>query len=240
MKALRIPLTLAAVALLASPLVATRAAAQAAGGGKPTVAVLYFNNNALGKANGELAPLSKGTADMLITELAANPNLRVVERDQIQSLLAEQKLSQDGKLDQETAIKVGKILGAHHMVTGGFTTDPAGGKTLRFDFRVFNTETSALEFADRVQGKTDDFMTLVTQVADKISKGAKLPDLPKRVGEARQEQAKKVPYEAVMLYSRGLAAKDAGKKGEAVTLFNQALAKFPEFDKAKSELSKLQ
>lgn len=235
MKALRMTLSLATLALLASP----AAAQQAAGGGKPTVAVLYFNNNALGAQQGELAPLSKGTADMLITELSQNGGIRVVERDQIQKLLEEQKLSQDGKLDNETALKLGKIVGAHHMVTGGFIT-ANNGKTLRFDFRVFNTETSAIEFTGRVDGKTDDFMTLVTQVAEKINTGAKLPELPKRLSEARAEQAKKVPYAAVMLYSKGLAAADAGRKGEAVTLFNQALEKFPEFDKAKVELKKLQ
>ena len=57
-------------------LVAGVAAAQS----KPTLAVLPLTNSALGKANDELQPLSKGLADMLITSLASNPNVRVVER----------------------------------------------------------------------------------------------------------------------------------------------------------------
>lgn len=218
--------------------------AAAQGGSKPTVAVLYFNNGSIGAANAELQPLSKGIADMLIGELAMNPAIRVVERDQIQKVLEEQKLSTDGKVDGETAVKVGKLLGAHHMVTGGFITDRSG--KMRFVARVFNVETGLVEFpaaggpTGLVEGKIDNFMELVNQLATRINTGAKLPDIPARVGEARKEAAKKVPYEAIALYSKGLAAKDAGNKAEAVTLFKKTIEKFPDFEKPKDELKKLQ
>lgn len=231
-------------ALLAALAVAVPSLVAAQGGGKPTVAVLYFNNSAIGAANAELQPLSKGIADMLIGELAANPGLRVVERDQIQKVLEEQKLSTDGKVDNETAVKVGKLVGAHYMVTGGFVTDRSG--RMRFTARVFKTETSEIVFPAAggpngvVNGKIDDFMELVVQLAAKINDGAKLPAIPARVGEARKEAAKKVPYEAIALYSKGLAAKDAGNKAEAVSLFRKSLDKFPAFDKAEAELKKLQ
>lgn len=224
-------------ALLAALAVAVPSLVAAQGGSKPTVAVLYFNNGAIGAANAELQPLSKGIADMLIGELAANPGIRVVERDQIQKVLEEQKLSTDGRVDNETAVKVGKLVGAHYMVTGGFVTDRSG--RMRFAARVFNTETSLILFGPTVNGKIDDFMELVVQLAAKINEGAKLPAIPARVGEARKEAAKKVPYEAIALYSKGLAAKDAGNKAEAVSLFRKSLDKFPAFDKAKAELDKL-
>lgn len=231
-------------ALLAALAAAVPSLVAAQGGSKPTVAVLYFNNSAIGAANVELQPLSKGIADMLIGELAANPNIRVVERDQIEKVLKEQSLSTEGKVDNESAVKVGKLVGAHYMVTGGFVTDRSG--RMRFTARVFNTETSLIVFPAAggpngvVNGKIEDFMELVVQLAAKINDGAKLPAIPARVGEARKEAAKKVPYEAIALYSKGLAAKDAGNKAEAVTLFRKSLDKFPAFDKAEAELKKLQ
>lgn len=211
---------------------------------KPTVAVLYFNNGAIGKAHEELAPLSKGTADLLIGELAVNPGITVVERDQIQKLLEEQNLTKANLTDQATAVKIGKLLNAHYMVTGGYITDGKG--TITFTSRVFKVETSEIVFpnpASKVstaRGKIDNFMDLVTQLAGVLNAGLKLPDVPVRVGEARKEAAKKVPFEAVALYSQALQAKDEGKKAEAVTLFRKSLDKFPEFDKAKTELAKLQ
>lgn len=231
-------------AMLTALVAAVPSVVAAQGGSKPTVAVLYFNNSAIGAANAELQPLSKGIADMLIGELAANPNIRVVERDQIQKVLEEQKLSTEGKVDGESAVKVGKLVGAHYMVTGGFVTDRSG--RMRFTARVFNTESSLIIFpaaggpSGVVNGKIEDFMELVVQLATKINDGAKLPNIPARVGEARKEAAKKVPYEAIALYSKGLAAKDAGNKAEAVTLFRKSLDKFPSFDKAEAELKKLQ
>ncbi len=83
-------------------------------------------------------------------------------------------------------------------------------------------------------------MELINQLAGKLNAGMKLPDIPARVGEAQKEAAKKVPYEAIALYSKALAAKDAGNKAEAVTLFKKSLDKFPQFDKAQVELKKLQ
>jgi hypothetical protein len=241
MKILKSFALIAAIATLGMTL-SSPAAAQS--GGKATVAVLYFNNGAIGKQHDELEPLSKGTADLLIGELAANANIRVVERDQIQKIMEEQKLSMTDMQNKETAVRVGKLLGAHHMVTGGFITDPRGNIT--FTSRVFSTETSEIEFPNpkdkdsKVMGKVDNFMELINQLAGKLNVGMKLPELPARVGEAKKEAAKKVPYEAIALYSKGLAAKDAGNKQEAVTLFNKALEKFPDFEKAKSERAKLQ
>ena len=204
---------------------------------KPTVAVLPFNNGATGKANEELGPLSKGIQDILTNEMAANTAIRVVERDQIQKLLEEQRLNTGGQVDAATVVKVGKLLGVHHMVTGGFITNR--GQDMNLNVRCFNVETGEIEFTTSGVNKIDNLFALVNSVAGKINKGLKLPDIPKQLGDARQAQAEKVPYQAVMLYSRALNAKDAGKKQEAVTLFKQTLEKFPDYEAAKTELKKL-
>ena len=214
-------------------LAATSAFAQS----KPTVAVLPFNDGATGKANEELAPLSKGIQDILTNEMAANTGIRVVERDQIQHVLDEQKLASSGTVDKETAVKVGKLLGVHHMVTGGFITDRS--QSMNLSVRVFNVETGEIEYTTSGMNKIDNLFALVNSVAGKINKGLKLPDIPKQVGEARSAQAEKVPYQAVMLYSRALNAKDANKKSEAIALFKQTLDKFPDYQAAKDELKKL-
>jgi TolB-like protein len=219
-------------------LVAATAMAQS----KPTVAVLYFTNSALGANNAELQPLSKGLADLLIQSLAANTNIRVVERDRIQAVLDEQKLATDGKLDPASAVRVGKIVGAHHMVTGVYVTELRGG-TLRLSARVFNTETSEIEKGDFVvDGKTDAIIPLIEQLGARLNSGLKLPDIPARAREEHAAAAKKqekVPFQAVMLYSRALDEKDHGNKDKAITLFKQAITAFPDYEAPKAELKKL-
>ena len=119
------------------------AAAQAA---KPTVAIMYFNNNVFTKDARDYDGLTKGVPDFLVTEMASNPNIRVIERDQVQKLIDEQKLTSGGQVDRETAVKVGKLLGAQHMIFGGFMADPKGN--FRIDARAVNVEIGR----DRVHG----------------------------------------------------------------------------------------
>lgn len=223
-------------------LVAGAAAAQS----KPTLAVLPLTNSALGKANDELQPLSKGLADMLISSLAANTNIRVVERDRIQAVLEEQKLASGGNVDASTAVKLGKILGAHHMVTGVFITEVPKGTAaanMRISLRVFNVETSEVERINaQVNGKTDAILLLIDKLGATLNTELKLPDIP---APAREEHAasvkkqEKVPFQAVMLYSRALEAKDKGDKQGAVTLFKQSIDQFPAYEAPKKELEKL-
>ncbi len=213
------------------------AASSAFAQSKPTVAIMYFNDGAIGKSHEELAPLSKGICDMLITEMADNPAIKVIERDQLQSIMAEQKLSTDKAVDVETAVKVGKLLSVHHMIFGGFVTDPGGNMVL--NLRSVNVETSVVEYVTNATDKTVNLLALIHKVAMKANAGLKLPDIPKQLGEARAAKAEKIPFTSVMLYSRGLEAKDAGKNKEAITLFNQALSAFPDYEAPKKELAKL-
>ena len=74
---------------------------------RPTVAIMpYFTNGAV-MNHAEYDALGKGISDVLITELATNPALRVIERDRVQQLLDEQNLGASGRVDKETAAKIG-------------------------------------------------------------------------------------------------------------------------------------
>lgn len=204
---------------------------------RPTVAVMYFGNGAIGAAHQELEPLTKGIPDLLISEMAANPGLRVVERDNLQRMIDEQNLSASDRVDSETAVRLGRILGAHHMIVGAFVTDARG--TMRLTARAVNVETSEVEHIESVQGKQENLMMLITQLAGRMNSGLKLPDIPRAIRDTREQTSKKIPFQAAMLYSRALAAKDNGEKAEAVQLLSRALEQYPEYEPALRERQKL-
>lgn len=223
----------ALVSLVAVPLVAQEDL-------RPTVAVLPFVNSAIGATNDELAPLSKGIADLLITHLAQNPGVRVVERENIQRLLAEQDMAANGRVDDATAARLGKLLGAKHMVTGSFVTDRSG--TMVITIKSIDSETGRIEWSHMEPGKTDEFLAIIAKVGATANTALKLPELTpsaRQTSEAKAEKQKKVPFQAVMLYSRALRAQDAGNKAEAITLFQQTVDKFPQFEDADVALKKL-
>jgi TolB-like protein len=147
---------------------------------KPVIAVMYFDNNSFGKDRADYDGLGKGIADMLITDMAANPNVRVVERERVQALLTEQNLTKSGAVDPQTAIRLGKIIGAQYMITGGFMSDGRGNLVLTA--RAINVETSAIMNPTRINAKGDDVLGLIAQMSARLNGDMKLPAL--RVGDA--------------------------------------------------------
>jgi TolB-like protein len=236
---------IAPLALFGASLVAPLAlvAAQSA---KPTVAIMYFNNNVITKDARDYDGLSKGLPDFLITEMSSNPSIRVVERDQVQKLIDEQKLVGAGQVDRESAVKVGKLLGAQHMIFGGFMADPKGN--FRIDARAVNVETGAIEFTDRVQDRSDNVLTLVGQLASRLNAGLKLPASPMRTGDASgpsgAQQAgapspTRLPMRVAVLYGKALDMADRGDKARAVELFSAVLKEFPDYTPARTGMAKV-
>ena len=228
-----------AMAVVAGAMLAVQSApvrAQASGD-RPTVAVMHFNNGAIGKWHEEYDALRVGIADLLLTELAANEAIRVVERDQLAQVMREQDLSAGGRVDKETAVRVGRLLGAHHMIFGGFVIDARG--TLRIDVRAVNTETSQIEYVETVQDKSDNFVLAVSRLAERINAGMKLPALTQDVREARHEQAREVPFKAALLYSRAVADETNGEPERAVERYRALLAEFPDYEPAQRALARV-
>lgn len=226
--------TTMALALVAMPLTAQDDT-------RPTVAVLPFVNSAIGAANTELAPLSKGIADLLIIELSQNTGIRLVERENIENILREQNLARDGRVDDATAARIGRLLGAKHMVTGSFVTDRSG--TMVITLKSIDTETSRIEWTHMDRDNSDNFLSLVSKVGQAANSGLRLPALTpqaRQTSEARTERQAKVPFQAVMMYSRAISAQDAGNRQEAITLFNQVIDRFPDFEDARTARARLQ
>ena len=65
-----------------------------------------------------LQPLSRGLAELMVSDLAMVRSLRLLERVQIGALLDEMKLGQSGRADPSTAARVGRLLRAERMVQG--------------------------------------------------------------------------------------------------------------------------
>ena len=195
---------------------------------RPTVAAMpYFNNGAVGPNRADYDALGKGIADVLITELAANPAIRVIERDRAQQLVDEQNLGTAGRVDKETAVKVGKLLGVHHMIFGGFIVDQRG--TMRLDARAVNVETGIVEHVESVTDKADNLLAILSTLADKLNKGMKLPPIPSGVVKPalNSEATKPGRWRDLILYARAEDANDKKDRTRALALYKEFLDKSP-------------
>ena len=223
----------------------------------PVVAVLYFDNNSFGKDRADYDGLGKGIADLLITDMAGNPAMRVVERDRLQSILQEQDLVKSKSIDPQTAVKLGKLLGAAYLVTGGFMSDGKG--TLLVTSRVISVETGAITNPLKLQSKGDDVLGLIGQLSTKLNTELKLPALPRQTGEAgakkpasatsspaakqagnETSRSQKLDVKTALLYSKALDEQDSGHPKQAAELYRAVLQKFPDFGPAQQNLAKVQ
>jgi len=238
-------IVLVAAAFAARAPAANAMAGDAAGAGaRPTVAVLYFDYSGRDQ---ELDPLRKGLAQMLISDLSAADAVRVVERERLEAVLAEQKLASSGKIDAKTAARVGKLLGARFLVLGSYFDVM---KSMRVDARLVDVESGQIVQSIGADGKADDFLGLEQKVAAGLRDAtARLaPPTPPRA-EPRQpptlqrrpapKPPKRLKTDTAIKYGQALAALDAGKKGDARAMLGTVLAAQPDFELASRDLERL-
>lgn len=222
--------------VLALALAALPVAAAAQQDTRPGIAVLPFDNGgSYGQDKENFDALQKGIAGMLISELATNPGARVVEREEVQRIIEEQNLGTSGRVDPQTAARIGKLVGARYMVMGTFI-DFYGD--FRVDVRLVSVETSEIVKTESERAQRDHLFDIIRNVAGKLMRGANLPPLPRQASEERQ--SRQVPTEALTYYSRALLYQDRGQKERAVEMYNRALSVFPEYAEAKEGLQRVQ
>lgn len=102
------------------------------------IAILPFNNNSPDKS---LDSTGVTLADLISAQMAAKKGFKLVERQRIEEILSEMKLGMTGMIDQNTAIQVGKMLGANVMVFGSFSTL---GKKVLLTIRLVKVETGEI------------------------------------------------------------------------------------------------
>lgn len=199
---------------------------------RPGLAVLPFENGgSYGQEKEDFDALEIGIQQMLLTEFAVNSDLRVVERGRLKALMQEQDLGTSGRVDQGTAARIGKLVGARYMVLGGFV-DFYGD--LRIDARVVNVETGEIVKSERVRHKREELYDSVVDLALKIAQGLDLPPLSRQV--MRERENREVPAQAVRFYVKGLLYQDRGDQERAAELFQQAITEFPDYTEAKEAL----
>ena len=200
-----------------------------------TIAVMYFDNNSI-VDHEQLDALSKGLASMMIYEVSKVSSLKVVERDRINFLVDELKLQQSDLVDKSTAVRIGKLVGAHTLLMGGFMK--LSKNQFRIDGRLVKVETGEIVKAEFVEGKPDEIMKLEKDLVFKI-----LAELDVETTEAEKKdimQGRDTSFEALYHYSRGLAYEDKKDYIAAFQQYQKALSMAPGYVEAEKKMSRLE
>lgn len=87
------------------------------------IAVFPFED--LSGKNKRYGAVEQLVADQMVTSIMKDPSatefLELISRDQLDRVIAEQKLALSGLLDEETVVEVGELLGVHEILSGKIT-----------------------------------------------------------------------------------------------------------------------
>lgn len=183
----------------------------------PAVVVWDFDNQTPGAAQAGSAQdfLRRSLSENLTAALLQVPGLPVLERQRLKDLLAEQKVSAAELADEDTRVRLGRIVGAGRMVFGGFFVL---GEQVQVHVRLVDTATSRVLFSDEAVSALDAVMEQIEPLNRRLARALGAAAVPGVSFAASSWRA----------YDQALALADGGRLNEAV----QALQTLLGLDKA--------
>lgn len=186
-----------------------------------TVAVMPFSYSG---TNAQIQPLTRGFAQLVVTDLTKSRQIRVLERERMQAIVNEMHLADSGRADPQTALRSGRLLRASRVVQGTLAEQ---GSDLRVDAAVVDVATAGVAASAGASDALSRLFDLEKQVVFSIftNLGIQLSDQERAAINQRPTQN----VQAFLAYSRGLEAEDRGDYAGARDAFGEAAGLDPSF-----------
>lgn len=178
--------------------------------------------------------LGRGLAEMFTTDLANVGRLQVVERVRLQAILDELKLAQSDYVDQSTAPRVGRLLGAGKLVGGSYLV---ADDEIRLQVTLADVASGErTPQLDEQRMSLDKLFELQTRVTFSI-----VDQLGVELTAQERAAIEEVPTQSIqafLAYSRGLMEEDRGNYRAASRHYQQAQQIDPNFQDAQRRRQK--
>jgi len=126
--------------------------------GKETVAILDFEGRGISQMEAQTL------TDRLMSEMVNTDAVIMVERNQMEEIMAEQGFQQSGCTTSECAAEVGALLGVQNMVSGSFGKL---GNSYTIDAKLFSVSTGGTirSVSKTYKGEVDGLLNIIEIVA---------------------------------------------------------------------------
>ena len=239
-----------AVAAVAVGLLRTRSTTPApAANAKPSVAVLYFENNT---GNPQLDWLRTGLTDMVVTDLSQSPDVEVLGTDRLVQILTDIRRQDDRVVSFDTVQEIAKRAGVTSVLLGSYVK---AGDTIRINTKLQEAATGRIVTSERVEavGESNLFAT-VDDLTRRIKARFVLPSganptagllkppsaETKATGAGVDRDLKEVTTSSIgayRYYAEGVDLHQRGREQEAVPLLEKAVQEDPAFAMALGKLA---
>ena len=216
---------------------------------KPSVAVLYFENNT---GNPQLDWLRTGLTDMLVTDLSQSPDVEVLPTDRLVQILTDMHRQDDKQISFDTVQEVAKRAGVKTVLVGSYVK---AGDTIRINTRLQEAGTGKIVTSERVEaiGESNLF-PMVDDLTKRIKAKFALPgssdptkglltqpvvvsSTPNAVVDRDLKDVTTASVEAYRYYAEGINLHERARPLEALPLLEKAVEVDPSFAMAYAKLA---
>lgn len=175
--------------------------------------------------------LSKGLATLMMSDLALLQRFRLVERLEMEAISNELDMSRSGAVDPSTVARVGRVMRAGQTVQG--VADVSQQDEARLVATVLASGSSAPQTVEQA-GLLEEILDVQKDLVLSLSEAMGYTPTPADIARIRANGTRSLV--ALLAFSRGLEAQDAGDFDAAATFFQAAIAEDPGFAQAGTEL----
>ncbi len=216
-------LTLSLLLALLPPFARLVAASPAATNATPITAhIAPFSDATAGKA---WSGIDAALRDLLMAAVSRDTDVALVDREHLDQVLREQKLTLKDLIDPATAARVGKLLGANRLVTG--TVMVPDGQQLLVAAHVLDVDTATVLKTCQAKGRPEDLLDLTIDLGRQVAEALKVPFAPAAVTAIDTTPI------ASLHFLRGLGYFHAGNAEAAVMEFMTCLDAAPDHPTAR-------
>ena len=171
---------------------------------KSKIAVMDFVN-----MNGEITKLGRYMSEELTTRLYLTGKFEVIERQLLDKIVEEQKISMSGMIDENSAVELGRVLGVDAIASGTITDL---GTSVKVNARLISAESGKLFSVASVEiPKNDKVKVLLSQSVSNTATAAN------KTANASTNKSKTPASQTVKIEGYTFELLDAWKQGEIVT-----------------------
>ena len=133
------------------------------------ISIWPFDSHWVGAAApvGEQQLLQQVLPDLLGQALLQSPRIRLVERQRLDQVLQEQKLGSSALADEQSRLRLGRLIGARWMVFGSLMRI---GEDWQIDVRIVDVEQAQVVTTATEMGSQSDYLPALQRISAQILK----------------------------------------------------------------------